>query len=191
MYQPKSGFLTFCLAFMPGAGQMYQGYMKRGVSLCALFFATIWLTDILSSLMVLVPIVWMYSFFDTLNLRSQLLAGVAVPDDYLFRGDSGMFSRWTLRGHALLGWLLIAVGVYALYENVLMRFLNSLLQALDGGWFIYDMLERLPGLVLTAGLIALGVWLVRGPRPAPAPGDEDIHHYQGGAEHGDGNGTAQ
>ena len=29
----KSGFLTFCLAFCPGAGQMYQGYMKRGLSL--------------------------------------------------------------------------------------------------------------------------------------------------------------
>ena len=29
----KNGFLTFCCAFIPGAGQMYQGYMKRGLSL--------------------------------------------------------------------------------------------------------------------------------------------------------------
>ena len=29
----KNGFLTFCCAFVPGAGQMYQGYMKRGLSL--------------------------------------------------------------------------------------------------------------------------------------------------------------
>ena len=29
----KNGFSTFCCAFIPGAGQMYQGYMKRGLSL--------------------------------------------------------------------------------------------------------------------------------------------------------------
>ena len=37
----KSGFLTFCLAFCPGAGQMYQGYMKRGTSLVVLFMLII------------------------------------------------------------------------------------------------------------------------------------------------------
>ena len=31
----KNGFLTFCFAFIPGAGQMYQGYMKRGLSMVA------------------------------------------------------------------------------------------------------------------------------------------------------------
>ena len=29
----KHGFMTYCCAFIPGAGQMYQGYMKRGHSL--------------------------------------------------------------------------------------------------------------------------------------------------------------
>ena len=39
----KSGFFTFCLAFCPGAGQMYQGYMKRGTSLLVLFMLIIML----------------------------------------------------------------------------------------------------------------------------------------------------
>ena len=34
----KNGILTFLFAFVPGAGQMYQGYMKRGLSLITLFF---------------------------------------------------------------------------------------------------------------------------------------------------------
>ena len=38
----KNGFLTFCCAFIPGAGQMYQGYMKRGLSLI-LTACCIWL----------------------------------------------------------------------------------------------------------------------------------------------------
>ena len=29
----KNGILTLLFAFIPGAGQMYQGYMKRGLSL--------------------------------------------------------------------------------------------------------------------------------------------------------------
>ena len=29
----KNGLLTLLFAFIPGAGQMYQGYMKRGLSL--------------------------------------------------------------------------------------------------------------------------------------------------------------
>ena len=33
----KNGFLTFCFACIPGAGQMYYGYMKRGLSLITLF----------------------------------------------------------------------------------------------------------------------------------------------------------
>lgn len=28
----KNGFLTLCFSFIPGAGQMYQGYMKRGLT---------------------------------------------------------------------------------------------------------------------------------------------------------------
>ena len=33
----KNGILTFLFAFVPGAGQMYQGYMKRGLSLITMF----------------------------------------------------------------------------------------------------------------------------------------------------------
>lgn len=29
----ENGLLTLLFAFIPGAGQMYQGYMKRGLSL--------------------------------------------------------------------------------------------------------------------------------------------------------------
>ena len=33
----KNGFLTLCFSFFPGAGQMYQGYMKRGLAQVILF----------------------------------------------------------------------------------------------------------------------------------------------------------
>ena len=33
----KNGFLTFVFACIPGAGQMYYGYMKRGLSMITIF----------------------------------------------------------------------------------------------------------------------------------------------------------
>ena len=44
----KSMFLTFCFSFIPGAGQMYQGYMKRGLSLMILLGLAFALTSIIS-----------------------------------------------------------------------------------------------------------------------------------------------
>ena len=39
--QKKSKFLTFCFSMMPGAAQMYMGFMKMGTSLMFLFFLII------------------------------------------------------------------------------------------------------------------------------------------------------
>ena len=80
----KNGILTFIFAFCPGAGQMYQGYMKRGLSLITMF--CLFVVIGVSTLQVLTigrAIVWMYSFFDTFNLRAQIGAGTAPEDDYL------------------------------------------------------------------------------------------------------------
>lgn len=59
----KNGILTFIFAFCPGAGQMYQGYMKRGLSLITMFclFVVIGVST-LEVLTVGCVIVWMYSF---------------------------------------------------------------------------------------------------------------------------------
>ena len=76
----KNGFWTFCFSFIPGAGQMYQGYMKRGLTLVSLFCLAMGLGLLTGGLLaVAMPIVWMYSFFDTFNLRSQLMEGTSLP----------------------------------------------------------------------------------------------------------------
>ena len=66
----KNGILTLLFACIPGAGQMYQGYMKRGLSLITMFclFIILGSTTGLDALVVGCIVVYMYSFFDTLNL---------------------------------------------------------------------------------------------------------------------------
>lgn len=74
----KHGLLLFLCACIPGCGQMYQGYMKRGTSLLGLGCLVIALTSILSlgELALLLPLLWLYAFFDTYNLRARMDAGI-------------------------------------------------------------------------------------------------------------------
>ena len=56
----KNGFLTFIFACIPGAGQMYYGYMQRGLSLITMFIACFIVGAIINPLAALAIIVWMY-----------------------------------------------------------------------------------------------------------------------------------
>lgn len=89
--QRKSGFLTFRFACCPAPGEMYLGYMKRGLSVIIAFWGLIFVASLLNMgiLGILAPIIWAYSFFDTFNLRAQTPEQVAAnPDAYLFDVES-------------------------------------------------------------------------------------------------------
>ena len=125
----KNGILTFIFAFCPGAGQMYQGYMKRGLSLITMFclFVVIGVST-LEVLTVGCVIVWMYSFFDTFNLRAQIGAGTAPEDDYLvhINWKDQRMQEFMMDSHKLLGWGLIVLGALVAYQNILMNTLGDI-----------------------------------------------------------------
>lgn len=45
MIKRKSRFLTFVFSMLPGAGHMYMGFMKIGVSFMSVFFFLIFLSS--------------------------------------------------------------------------------------------------------------------------------------------------
>lgn len=167
----KNGILTFIFAFCPGAGQMYQGYMKRGLSLITMFclFVVIGVST-LQVLTIGCAIVWMYSFFDTFNLRAQFIAGTAPADDYLvhFNTKDARLTLFFRDSHKLVGWALIALGAMVAYQNIIMRVLGDVMWrwGQDNPVFraIYLMLDALPQIVVCVALIVCGMWLVRGPK---------------------------
>ena len=189
----KNGILTFLFAFVPGAGQMYQGYMKRGLSLITLFFLCIMAGMLLLEPLVLTAlIVWMYSFFDTFNLRAQIIAENAPADDYLvhINWKDKRMQDFMMDSHKLLGWGLIALGAMVAYQNIIMRVLGDVMWrwGQNNPFFraVYLMLEQLPQIVVCVALIICGVWLVRGPQKAgkkqaeaqeDAAGDADFQEY--------------
>jgi TM2 domain-containing membrane protein YozV len=87
--QKRSKFLTVVLSCIPGVGHLYLGLMTRGFYFMVAFFG--WITfvgflTIASSqesfvvLLLVLPILWFYSFFDALHLRRKIVAGEEVAD---------------------------------------------------------------------------------------------------------------
>ena len=104
-------------ACIPGAGQMYYGYMKRGLSMITFFCLFIMagtLVDVLGR--------WLQSscgctaFFDTYDLIRHLAAGEPKDDDLLLPANWDNIRAILPQHNKLLGWGLIAFGVWALYD---------------------------------------------------------------------------
>lgn len=159
----QSAFLTFLFALIPGTGQMYQAYMKRGVSLMLLFAGNVFLTTIIGIAGIFLPVIWAYSFFDTYRLRSELELATAAPDALLFSdgSDGDMFRAFFARRHVLVGWLLVLLGGWFIFDNFVLDTLQNILGAY-GLWEIYHLVARAPTLLVSVLLIVMGIVLMRG-----------------------------
>ena len=175
----KSRLFSLLCACWPGAGEMYLGLMNRGVAIMLLFWGVVVIGATgFPPPMFILPVLWFYSFFDTLTLRNldyYALTELQERDEYFFEDMMG--GKYSLREvvekyRLLIGLGLILAGGYTLYEKVV-RFLwrSDILP----GW-LYSLLDNLPNMLLSFGIIALGIWLVRGKR-MPADEVEDFPQY--------------
>ena len=184
----KNGILTLLFAFIPGAGQMYQGYMKRGLSLMLMAAAISMAAMLIPPIAFALLVVFMYSFFDTFNLRAQISMGTAPEDDYLvhINWKDQRMQEFMMDSHKLLGWGLIALGALVAYQNILMNTLGDIVwrwgQSSPFFRALYLMMDQLPEVVVCVALIICGAWLVRGPKgrkqkPQNDAEDEDFTEY--------------
>lgn len=113
----KNLFLTFCFSFIPGAGQMYQNYMKRGLSLMCLAGILLILAIMTDTIIFMIPflVVMAYSFFDTYNIRNTVGTQEQIEDDYVLKG----FNFDKFKNNKLLGIGIILIGGYILLNNIL------------------------------------------------------------------------
>lgn len=186
----KNGILTLLFAFIPGAGQMYQGYMKRGLSLVLMAVAIGMASALIPPVAFALLVVFMYSFFDTFNLRAQIGLDAAPADDYLVHFDmrDRRLEQLMAERHKLLGWLLIACGGMMAYQNIIMNTLGDLLWrwGKENPIFraLYLVMDQLPEVLVCVVLIVCGIWLVKGPRtakksaPKTESAEEDFTEYQ-------------
>lgn len=118
----KSAFFTFCFTAIPGASHMYQQYMKRGLSIMLLFSAFVLLTGITGTPIFGIPaaIIWVYSFFDTFNIRNSIGTENQTPDEYIWKNSDldGSFNNIFAKKSYLIGIGLVLIGIYMLLDNV-------------------------------------------------------------------------
>ena len=111
----KSRFLTFCFSVIPGAAEMYMGFMKTGLSLMITFAAAIVIASSLKIgiLSLLAVVVWFYSFFHANHLASLNDDEFdEVKDEYLFGLDSlPGIEKFLKKYHQWVAYALIFTGI--------------------------------------------------------------------------------
>jgi hypothetical protein len=155
-------------AFLPGAGHMYNGFMKLGVSFMGLFFG-IWIVASvinIGPIAFLAAVVWFYAFFDCIN-RIFLADDefYAQEDYYLFTREQ--MEKWNINlfkeRNLLVGIVLIIIGIYALWNNVVLHIISDYgLLSAAAYQVILNIGNIVPQLVVGGLIIWAGAALIAG-----------------------------
>ena len=166
MRQKRGKVMTFLCSLMPGAAEMYMGFMKQGISLMAVFILCFVIPSVLrvSDVFILFAVlVWFYGFFHARNLTScndELFR--ELPDEYvwssLFEGREIKISNPTLRKWGAI--VLIVYGVSQLWD-VAVRWMHYLIP--DRIWQrMYVVVDELPQMAIAVVVIVIGLKLIAG-----------------------------
>lgn len=165
MRRKKSSFLAFFCSLIPGAGEMYIGFMKRGLSIMLIFWGLIFISawSGLGSLLFGMPIIWFYSFFEVHNLRSmpeQMLD--EMSDEYFLLPDINTDKMKSIQNkyRNLFALILIILGLSILWNNLYDMLEGILPDAISE--FIFDIGYYFPQFFIACAIIALGLYLIRG-----------------------------
>jgi hypothetical protein len=124
MKQKRNRFLTFVFSLLPGAGHMFMGFMKMGLSMMSGFFFIIFLGSWLNiaPLLFILPMIWFYSFFDCINKTyAKDEEFEKLEDSFLFSMDKLMATNSYIfvKRRLITGILLLILGVYMLWNNII------------------------------------------------------------------------
>lgn len=172
MKKKKNRFWLFILSLWPGAGHMYMGFMKMGLSFMLGFMVLLIVVSItnIGALAVLPITLYVYSFFHANNIGGLDDENfMAMEDTYLF-GLDGIGNRQVKvdqKSKKIIAVVLIVIGLYMLW-NLAFELLRGLL-----GWdnpilkaIYYFMRDDVPRAVIAIAIIWFGVALLRGKKNA-------------------------
>lgn len=166
MTKKKNKFLTFICSLLPGAGEMYMGFMKMGVSLMSCFFLAVMLVNMgmFDFMALIAAIVWFYSFFHVHHL-----AGLPdemffeVKDVYLlpFAGKEDEKIMITGKYRKVAAVILIFIGISGLLKSfyyVAADYFPFMVQVILSDLIFY----YLPRSAFSIAIIVLGIYMIRG-----------------------------
>ena len=124
MQKQKRGFWLFIFSLIPGAGEMYMGFKKQGISIMFLFWGVfaIGACTGMDWLVFLIPIIWFYSFFNVHNLKSLSEEEFySIEDSYVLHMDelAGDISSLLKHHGKITAILLIFLGASILWNQMI------------------------------------------------------------------------
>ena len=162
----KNKAFTFICSFLPGAAEMYMGFMKLGLSLMALFFFSFMIPAIFSAndvLLCVTGMLWFYSFFHARNMASlDDMEFMAFEDKFIWEefteGKPMKISGKT--GRKWFAVLLIVFGcgvLWSSFRNIFFQFIP------DELWeMLYPVINRIPEIIFAIIFIFIGIKMVLG-----------------------------
>ncbi|MCI8491167.1 MAG: hypothetical protein HFJ04_13175 [Lachnospiraceae bacterium] len=175
MTSKKSGFWRLCFSLLPGAGEMYMGFFKMGISLMGLFFGIFFLAATLpfDVLMLVNVVIWFYSFFNVHNMASLPDEEFyAIEDHYIFH-----FTQFSFQGNVrIVAAALIFTGIVMTWNGMLDLLYDYMPEA------VYRCIRHisydLPKILVGIAIIALGAAMIRGKKESLKQLDGEAEHEQ-------------
>lgn len=159
----KNKNITLLFGLIPGAGQMYLGLMKKGICIMLGCAALSILSNTLGlhSLSVLFPVIWFYSFFDTIRLRHlPLERRLMIEEAFTNRLEKLFEQDWRCvisKYRIILCAFCILIGLDLVFSNLIFPYMNYF--NFGHGWFT-TLFYHLPKSVLGVGLLIAGIYYV-------------------------------
>lgn len=168
MKNKKSRFWTVVFSFCPGAGHLYMGFMKMGLSFLLGFMISIALVNLtgLDVLAVFSVVIYIYAFFHANNIASlNDERFYALEDKYLLGLDSIGNAQFDLdhKSRGIAAAILILLGISMLWD-VVFGMVRSYI-GLDNPvikFFYYTMRNDVPRILIGIAIIWFGYVLLRG-----------------------------
>lgn len=163
MQRQKKGFWLFIFSLIPGAGEMYMGFKKQGISTMVLFWGIWALSAALNTgwFIMFLPILWFYSFFNVHNLKSLPEEEFySLEDSFILHFDQlfGDTNELVTKHHTLIAVLLIIFGASILWNNltdilywILPEYLANVVRTIS---------YRVPEIIIAVIIIGAGLYIL-------------------------------
>lgn len=166
MRSKKNKIFCFFCSFLPGAAEMYMGFMKMGTSLMALFFLCFIIPALLGASNVFIlagTLVWFFGFFHAGNLSSCSDEEFQNKEDVFIWEEFGQPDFVKIEKRTVNKWfaiILIICGVFIIWHNIR----NILYQLLPDVYCTYALIvmDKIPEIVFAILIIFIGARMIAG-----------------------------
>jgi hypothetical protein len=169
MIRKKNRFLTFLFSMAFGAGHMYMGFMKQGMSIMTaavlIIVAGNWTR--IGIIFLALPVLWFYSFFDAINkmtLPDRIFQ--TLEDHYLFlpTQENDPLKHIITKYERAIAIFLIFIGATVLCDNLLDFIAEQMSRYVNTGLsdFIQSLRWNGQKILFSVVIIIIGVRMITG-----------------------------